>query len=228
MLTQDEYAEIAEQFRNGCVFCNPDQRLIVARSERFAVCFDAAPLVPGHLILHSTEHLSCAGEVPETWYEELDEIRTAVRTELERHYGAVVSYEHGRAGHCLSDGPEHRLCHHFHLHFVPADLDVTVDLHRRFKHVPVATYREIPRLYEDFGDYLFFETVSGEMSYFPVDTEIERHLMRTLISRAAKTPERADWRAYRNADLLIASMRQLAVHKLDARQTPEAVRRMSI
>ncbi|MFJ5882311.1 hypothetical protein [Kitasatospora cineracea] len=214
MLTPQQYTDITEQFRRGCVFCAPDPRLVVAGSEHFGVCLDAAPLVPGHLILHSIGHLGCAGEVPEDRYEELDTLRRAIRQELEDRYGPVVSYEHGRAGHCLSDGPEHRLCHHFHLHFVPADLDVTGELRSRFKHVPVDDYRDMPRLYESYGDYLYFETSDGVMTYFPVDTEIERHLMRTLISAAIGSPERADWRVYRNADLLVAGLAEVAARPL--------------
>ncbi|MFF2619043.1 hypothetical protein [Kitasatospora sp. NPDC058046] len=221
MLTPQQYAEIAEQFRRGCVFCDPDPRLIVATSKRFRVCLDAAPLVPGHLILHSDRHLGCAGEVPEAWYEELDALRRSVRAQLEERYGRVISYEHGRAGHCLSDGPEHRLCHHFHLHFVPADVDVTGDLHRRFKHIPVDDYRTIPRLYEDYGDYLYFEASDRSMGYFPVDTAIERHLMRTLIAAATGSPERADWRAYRDADLLVTGLTEFSARPLEPYHAPK-------
>jgi diadenosine tetraphosphate (Ap4A) HIT family hydrolase len=200
------YAEILSQYRQGCVFCAPDESLILYSRENFGVVFDVSPLAPGHLIIHSHEHHGCAGEVERDTMAELDDLRREVKDLVRARFGAATLYEHGRAGHCLSDGPEHRLCHHFHLHCMPGDVDVFDRLANRFQHLELTAYGEITDTYEQYGDYLYLESDDGRMSYFVVDTPIERHLMRTLISERLGHPERADWRSYGDVELLVAGM----------------------
>jgi hypothetical protein len=200
------YARILSQYRQGCVFCTPDEALVLQIREHFGVVFDVAPLVSGHLIIHSHEHHGCAGEVDRKHMADLDDLRREVQDLMRGRFGAVTLYEHGRAGHCLSDGPEHRLCHHFHLHCLPGDVDVSDRLDNRFERLTLAGYSEITDVYEAYGDYLYLETDDGRMSYFVVDRPIERHLMRTLISERLGHPERADWRSYGDMELLVAGM----------------------
>lgn len=209
-MNRDVYGSIHQQYRAGCVFCDPAAVLVLDASPNFRVCFDVAPLAPGHLIIHSREHYGCAAEVPPTLFDELMDVRQATLSRLRAAFGEVTLYEHGRAGHCLSDGPEHRLCHHFHLHCVPGDLDVSEELTGRFQRRRMASYEVIGDLYEEHGPYLYLETGGGDMTYFAVSHEIERHLMRTLISRRLGRPERADWREYRGADLLVQGMSALS------------------
>lgn len=208
-LNPEQYDRIQSQYRHGCVFCDPDDALVLFSSDQFGVVFDPAPLVPGHLIIHSHEHHGCAGEVPREDMTELVSVREQVVELVRTTFGSATFYEHGRAGHCLSDGPEHRLCHHFHLHCLPGDLDVSDRLAPRFDVLELADYAEITDLYEQYGDYLYLETDDGRRSYYVVNTEIERHLMRTLISARIGRPERADWRAYSGLELLVEGMSAL-------------------
>lgn len=208
-MNADLYSSLLNRYKTGCVFCDPEPMLTVESSKNFAVTFDVAPLTPGHLILHSREHHSCAGEVPVDQFAELNAMRDYAKSLVRAAYGTVTIYEHGRVGHCLTDGVEHRLCHHFHLHLVPGDSDVSSDLASRFTRLTPARYEEISRLYLDHGDYLYLESDAGEMSYFVVDHEIERHLLRTLISRHKGVPERADWRAATDSVSLVAGMENI-------------------
>jgi diadenosine tetraphosphate (Ap4A) HIT family hydrolase len=201
-MNPEQYDRILTQYRRGCVFCEPDPALVLYAGPRFGVCFDVSPLVPGHLIIHSHEHHGCAGEVPRAEMAELDALRRQVTDLVRGAYGAATLYEHGRAGHCLSDGPEHRLCHHFHLHCVPGDLDVSDRLAPRFDRIDMAAYTEISDHYEQHGDYLYLEDDQGRQSYFVVNKKIERHLMRTLIAERLGHPGRADWRQHAAADML--------------------------
>jgi diadenosine tetraphosphate (Ap4A) HIT family hydrolase len=203
------YAQVLTQYRQGCVFCAPDEALILLTREHFGVVFDVSPLVPGHLIVHSHEHYSCAGEVERDYVAALDDLRREIKDLVRARFGTATLYEHGRAGHCLSDGPEHRLCHHFHLHCIPGDHDVSDRLGERFEHLRLAGYDEITDLYEQYGDYLYLETDDGRMYYFVVDRPIERHLMRTLIAERQGHRERADWRNYGDAHLLTEGMSAL-------------------
>lgn len=200
------YESMLSWYRRGCVFCHPHPALVLYGTENFQVCFDVAPLVPGHLIVFSRDHHACAGEVPAAHFAELEAVRTEVKRLLRQAWGAVTLYEHGRAGHCLSDGPEHRLCHHFHLHCVPGDTDVSDELVTRFDRLPMSAYHELPEIYAEYGDYLYLETDTGQMSYLVVQEEIERHLLRTLIAKRGGHPERADWRAYADRSVLVEGM----------------------
>lgn len=211
------HVELITSYRRGCVFCAPDARLVLAVGEQWGVCYDVAPLTPGHLILFSTAHHSCAGAVPDEERRPLRQLADEAKAIVRERFGAASLYEHGRAGHCLADRPEHRLCHHCHVHCVPGDHDLTAELEEQFERLPVADYRQLGELYERYGDYLLLETDDGRASFFVVQEEIERHLMRTLVARRLQRPELADWRAYRGGDLLRESL---------AAFPPEAVTRL--
>jgi diadenosine tetraphosphate (Ap4A) HIT family hydrolase len=208
-MNREEFDRLRRQYQQGCVFCAPADELVVATAPNFGVCLDVAPLAAGHLILHSAEHHACSGEVPRELFAELKTVKQAAVSALRRRYGSVTLYEHGRAGHCLTDGPEHRLCHHFHLHCVPTEVDVSDELATRFSSVQVSDYGQLTDLYEEYGDYLYVENADGEGVYFVVDRPIERHLLRTLISRAMGCPERADWKNYPSTELLERGMADL-------------------
>jgi diadenosine tetraphosphate (Ap4A) HIT family hydrolase len=199
-------AELAGMYRRGCVFCAPHHVLHLGGTENFALTVDMAPLTEGHLVLHAREHTGCAGEVPRDQYPELLALKVAVRENMRAAYGAITFFEHGRAGSCLSEGPEHRLCHHMHLHAVPGDHDVSGVLDARFDGVELATYEEIVDLYETSGHYLYLERSDGRMSFYPVAETIERHLMRSLIARHIGRPERADWQRHAEPALLAAGL----------------------
>lgn len=207
-MDHDQYESLLRAYRRGCVFCDPAPELVLDATGRFVLSFDVAPLTPGHLILHSREHHACAGEVPEEHFDELESLRERIARVVRQVFGSVTFYEHGRAGHCLSDGPEHRLCHHFHLHIVPGDTDVSGTLSARFEHLSPEELREVTKLYAEYGDYLYLETDAGKGYYFVVAEEIERHLLRTLISRALGHPERADWRQSPGPALLEEGIRR--------------------
>ncbi|MGH8932663.1 MAG: hypothetical protein ACRDZO_19070 [Egibacteraceae bacterium] len=203
------YARILGQYADGCVFCSADEALALTERERFGVLFDPSPLVAGHLIIYSREHHGCAGEVPRNDVAELDKLRQEMKQLVRDRFGTATLYEHGRAGHCLSDGPEHRLCHHFHLHCIPGDVDVSDRLASRFDYVALAGYDEITDTYEQYGDYLYLETDDDRLLYFVVNQPIERHLMRTLISERIGHPERANWRDHGDRGLLVQGMTAL-------------------
>jgi diadenosine tetraphosphate (Ap4A) HIT family hydrolase len=210
VISDEAFEQWRNQYQSGCVFCAPNPQLMVSSGVNFGVCFDIAPLTPGHLILHSAEHHACAGELPAHHLAELIEIKQALAQMLRDTYGAVTFYEHGRAGHCLTDGPEHRLCHHFHLHAVPVEVDISGPLAQRFDRIDATGVDQLPELYEQYGDYLYVESGDGKGSYFVVDRPIERHLLRTMISEAIGEPQRADWKSYATAAPLVEGMARLS------------------
>lgn len=192
-MNTNELTYLRSAYRRGCVFCEPEQTLRIAESDNFMVLLDVAPLAAGHLVLHSKEHFSCGGEIPAEYFDEMEDLRTRVVDRMSAVFGEIFAYEHGRAGHCLSDGPEHRLCHHFHLHLVPGTVDLIPRLVAQFQSMPVTSIRDLPRIYENYGDYLYVESSGGRGYVGIVRGDIERHLLRTWAAEALGRPELADW-----------------------------------
>jgi hypothetical protein len=202
LIAPQTYLRLSAQYQRGCVFCHPDPLLVGRTTENFGACLDVAPLTAGHLIVYSSEHYSCSAELPASLFGELDGLRSGMRSLLERLFGPVIVYEHGREGHCLSEGPEHRLCHHFHSHCVAVDVDLNRELSARFVRYPMASYSDVIDLYDEFGNYLYFEDTSGTMNFYSAGGNVERHLFRTLIANHLDSPERAEWLNYKWPEIL--------------------------
>lgn len=212
-LLPSEYEVIRSMSNKDCVFCEPHPALMLHTTEHFSVTLDVAPLVEGHLILHSKSHWGCSGEVPAELFDELLALKELVRDRLATAYGPVSFYEHGRAGHCLNDGPEHRLCHHFHLHAVPVTGNVSHVLRQQLRETDVASYRNMPDLYDRFGVYLYYEDPDGQKYFYPASTEIPRHFLRSVVSEHIGHPDRANWREYTNLAFVNSARERLGAHE---------------
>ena len=199
-VTKEDFKEIRELSSKQCVFCEPHPLKIILESGHFYVSLDSSPLIMGHLLIHSKEHIGCAGEVFEpAKFDELEEIKNLLAKTCDKLYGNHIFFEHGRAGHCgIKYGLDQRVCHHFHLHILPEKLSMQEDLANRFEEHKLKNYSDIVNLYDRLGHYLYFENVNGDMYYYPADDSIESHLLRTIISNKLETPEKADWQHYHN------------------------------
>lgn len=94
---------------------------ILLESEGFLVIPDISPLVPGHRLIVTRNHVPSLAELPEHLYDELEEIQTRAIYELKASRAdgnclSVILFEHGGfagetgAGDCIN---------HAHLHIVP-------------------------------------------------------------------------------------------------------------
>ena len=171
----------------GCMFCEVDRSLIVAETENLWLIRDKFPVIDGHLMVISKDHYGCMGELPAKFFEQIESLRAALP------YSKKIAYEHGRAGHCVKLKGSQITCHHFHLHFLPLDVDIRADLEPRFSATPFASLDETPRLYETLGEYLFVELSNGEKFFYPASGRVESHLLRTLVCEAADRSHRSDW-----------------------------------
>ena len=196
-ISEQEFPELLPE--NICIFCEPPQKKILLETDNFYVSYDASPLAEGHILIHTKEHIGCLAEVSEELFEELLEIKQELSKTIKNIYGYVSAYEHGRAGHC-SIIVDDKICHHFHLHLLPLKADLQKVMGERFRMHQMGSFNDISRLYEEFGTYLFFENADGEMYYFPAKDDLEPHYLRTIISNALGTPERADYKIYTNRD----------------------------
>lgn len=191
--------------QKGCLFCELTEHILLFSTNYFNVVLDNFPLVEGHILILSKSHFGCAGEVPEDFFDELVELKATVAQQIGRAYAAPSFYEHGRAGSCVTFGQDDRLCHHFHLHALPLPTacDITQQLQQQFfQHKAVASFAQIPHLFQRYGEYLYFENSLKQGIFYPVAQKIPSHLLRTLIAQGLGHEERADWEAFNDEHLI--------------------------
>jgi histidine triad (HIT) family protein len=97
---------------NGCVFCTrAENPAPLFETPTLYVMPDKFPLVPGHTLIISREHLPCYGAACRRTLQELDAAAATVRRFLAAAYGRpVVTWENGGAGQSVF---------HAHLHLIP-------------------------------------------------------------------------------------------------------------
>lgn len=174
----------------GCMFCDVSIPLIVGETKNLWLIRDKYPIVEGHLMIISKNHYGCMGELPIPYFNEIEELNSLLP------YSNFIAYEHGRAGHCVKLKGSQITCHHFHLHFVPLNVDISVLLQPRFSPKIMQSFRDARRLFETLGEYLFVQRPDGQKLFYPASNRVESHLLRTLICDLIKRPSRADWESY--------------------------------
>jgi diadenosine tetraphosphate (Ap4A) HIT family hydrolase len=199
-------------FQKDCIFCQQKFTKILFSTPEFVISLDDFPLSEGHLLLFSKDHHGCGGELPKQPLSELVTLKNKAASILRQQYGTVIFYEHGRAGHCVSFGPDQHLCHHFHLHALPIHHDISDKLAEQFQRVNMASYADIDNYFNKFGEYLFFENNAQEAFFYPVVNAIQPHLLRTLIAHALAAPERADWEHFHDTQFIDTALEKAAAY----------------
>lgn len=185
-----DYDSLVEMAK--CLFCGPPQKEILTETEHMYVTFDVNPLREGHIDIHTKDHIGCSAEIDPELYEEFLSLKQWTAKLLSKIYGDVSFYEHGRAGHCglTVDGV---ICHHFHMHALPLSIDISSEVSKSFRPILLENEKEIPELYQQYDQYLYFENSKGQKFFFPVNKPLPSHYLRTVIANAIGKPERADW-----------------------------------
>jgi ATP adenylyltransferase len=109
-----EYIQQADEL-DRCIFCEPEEELVVARSERGLVLLNQFPYASGHLMVAPTRHTGDFGSLDDAEAAELHALAArglaALRT-VYRPDGFNLGWNLGRvAGAGIED--------HVHLHVVP-------------------------------------------------------------------------------------------------------------
>ena len=101
---------------NGCVFCTrAENPTPLFETPTLYAMPDKFPLVPGHTLIVSKEHLACYGAADPETLRELDDAAATVRRFLRAAYGLpVVTWENGVSGQSVF---------HAHLHLIPLPSD---------------------------------------------------------------------------------------------------------
>ena len=193
------------QAKKTCVFCNPNNELIIHESEHFLLMLDPFALIPGHLLLTSKEHFGCLGDIPEELYAECDMLRQKGYELLSSHFkSGITRYEHGRAGHCMLSELKERSCHHYHEHLIPAELSLHKLLEPLFKSISFCKESEVIDLYYRYHEYLLVaESNVNKRLYIVKSEEIPPHFLRTVSAKALGVPLLHDWESYDSCENML-------------------------
>jgi ATP adenylyltransferase len=110
-----EYVGSADDEHGGCIFCEPEERLLVHRGERAVVLLNKFPYASGHLLVAPLRHTGEFGALDADEAAEIHRLAArgmdVLRDEYSPH-GFNVGWNIGRAaGAGIED--------HVHLHVVP-------------------------------------------------------------------------------------------------------------
>lgn len=154
-----------------CLFCSPEEELVIDVLNDFLILYDPYPIQEGHLLIVSKQHFSCAGEMEESLLMDIDLIKNHLATILRKHFGGICFYEHGRAGACTPHS-SHGDCHHFHLHVLGSAISIESELVSRFPGYRLDHLHEISDYYNSYGEYLFFEDNTEKNYFSPFKTSV--------------------------------------------------------
>jgi diadenosine tetraphosphate (Ap4A) HIT family hydrolase len=211
-INRQEFDNILKKNKQNCMFCQPaSAKKILIETNNFFVTFDDSPLIEGHLLIHSKEHLGCSAEIPDESIEEFVNLKLFIQKLIKKIYGQCVFYEHGRAGHCsISTGEI--LCEHFHMHALPLKTDVSKIVAQKFDQIKVKDLQQIVELYEQFDQYLYFETKEFKYFYIVAD-KIPSHYLRTIIANSINSPNLANWETSSNVKMINAFKQKLSTYE---------------
>ena len=121
-----EYVEHADE-RDGCLFCEPDEELVLARGAHGFLLLNRFPYSAGHLMAAPLRHVGTYGDLTDDEVLELHRLATAAIAALEAEYhpdGHNLGWNLGRsAGAGVVD----------HVHLIPEALAATAErLRARF------------------------------------------------------------------------------------------------
>ncbi|HVR06485.1 MAG TPA: hypothetical protein VMW75_00430, partial [Thermoanaerobaculia bacterium] len=181
----------------------------------FAALPSLGPLVPGHTLLCTKEHLRSFAEVGvlgDTICGELETLRLRLGSALEEIYGAPVhGFEHGNGR-----GSARVLCtvEHAHIHLIPT----AVHLWEALSTCQDWKYFEIggDSLYSHVrdGEYLYYESPE-RWAAIATAGEFESQYLRRIVAQAVGVPELWNWRANPRAEHAHRGFVELARHEVD-------------
>lgn len=197
-----KYQPVEGIVMHNCIFCHHEEQLskeVIFQTPNFYLLPNFTPIVEGDMMILSKSHYGCAGELDNSIREEFIGLRKLAKNLTYEIYGKVMSYEHGRAGHCVQLQETSIPSHHFHMHILPAVVDIRESLRNLFREINLKCFSEIFHAYERNGNYLYYENNKNEKYFYPKDEKfVESHFLRSLICKELKTAELVDWEKYRD------------------------------
>lgn len=176
------YLEIGDfHFGNRMLYLSPN----------FVVFPTVGQIVEGYLLIASRVHYLGIGQVPDSLYDELEEVKGLVKNVLIAEYGpSVIFFEHGPASEVRKGG----CCiEHAHLHCVPVEVDIFPELSAHFQPQQIYDFARLKNLFANGIPYLYWENAQGQRFVFAVAEAIIPQYLRQIIANKIGKIERWDW-----------------------------------
>lgn len=216
------FEKIIEPYITGsaktCSYCDRLDELILLEGQHSYITIAIGQYMEGYLQVCAKKHRTAATGLTSTETQELVKMKKLVREVYKEIYGiSGVAFEHGKAGSCLWSYDTYKnmvsLCHHCHIHFVPANIDIRDQIKTILsEEIVVKNIYELKAFREKIGaePYLYFED-SQEIGYvYPVDDEkIPRQFLRTCVAEKLGCKERGDWIKYPGVEFFQATIDKL-------------------
>lgn len=161
---------------NACPFCSlAHDEVLLAHNGDAILLNDRRPLMPGHLLIVSRDHIASFADATDGTRRHADDLQARAEEALLRTFGAAATYEHGRGPMCSSTGTGTGPIH-AHRHVMPIDLDIAGTLVRRGWKDHRATQTPAPDLH-----YVEQSLRRRSLRRVVVATTAESHLIRRLV-----------------------------------------------
>ena len=175
-----------------CVFCDPEKiksRTIASLDGVNIVATLGQITEGGYVLLIPTDHVSCLGAMAMRQNKTINQIANKIVQVLKYKYrSSVTIFEHGIVGQTIK---------HAHLHFLPADIDLSDQILKDFPDSEIQTDHDLVSLQllyrERQEPYLLWSTPSGQFSVCWNPPAWPQYL-RIISAEMLGVPERADWK----------------------------------
>ncbi|MDQ6747663.1 MAG: HIT family protein [Candidatus Dormibacteraeota bacterium] len=142
--------EAAGSTPEACVFCHPEASpRALQENQHVRLLPDLYPVVPGHLLVVSTKHVSCYGDAEPEVLEGLEQMSETAARFVRQAYGVEpVLWENGGAGQTVF---------HAHLHVMPVTLHAIEEVIESEQMEEVSGWGQVAALRQARGPYHYLQ-----------------------------------------------------------------------
>jgi diadenosine tetraphosphate (Ap4A) HIT family hydrolase len=180
------------EYMTDCVFCDPEKfktRTIASIDGVNIVATLGQITEGGYVLLIPTDHVPCLGAMNNDQIGTIKRIASRIIQAIKQEYQKPVTiFEHGIVGQTIK---------HAHLHFLPANIDLSHRIQSDFPESEIQTIKgfdELQQMYRTRQEpYLLWSTPSGQFSVC-WSPPAQPQYLRIISAETLHVPERADWK----------------------------------
>lgn len=192
--------------KENCSHCDPRSFALkypLEVTNNFWVVCDVHPIIEGHILIIPKKHIVCVGAYPKELFQEFIVLYYKISQFIQKTYGKVSSFEHGKIGQTVF---------HSHVHLLPYKGNPTTIIPEgETKFFKIDDLSQLINIFNKDSQYLFF-SIGGNK--WVVDTAIGApRFFRDRFSNALNRPERGNWKNMKN-DKQIMTKSNLEIAKL--------------
>ena len=180
----------------------PEHKLL--ETKNFNVVADDNPLVEGHILIIPKENISCVGEFSDELLTEFGQLYDQTSDFLQKSYGLVSTFEHGKIGQTI---------YHAHVHLLPYEGDVKSIIPEGENNLTkINTMQDVQNAYKQGGQYLFLSV--GDDKWL-VDPKLGYpRFFRDRFATALGMEGQGDWQKMKD-DPIMKQINQLRIQNLE-------------